>query len=125
MSDNRPVYLNLLKIRLPLTGIVSFAHRISGAILFLSIPFMVYLLDLSVASEQSLAKVQQLLNQPIMIIVQIVLLWSLAHHFFAGIRFLLIDAEIGVEKSKAKLGAWLVLLAEAITLLIIVCGVGL
>lgn len=125
MTDNRPVYLNLLKIRLPLTGIVSFAHRITGVLLFLALPFAVYLLDLSIESEQSFIKAQQILNEPIMIVVQVILLWSIAHHFFAGIRFLLIDAEIGVEKSSARLGAWTVLLAEAITLLIIVCGVGL
>ena len=125
MPDKRPVYLNLLKIRLPLTGIVSFAHRITGVILFLALPFAVYLLDLSIESEQSFAEVQSILNQPIMMLVQIILLWSIAHHFFAGIRFLLIDAEIGVEKSQAKLGAWLVLLAEALTLFAIVCGVGL
>jgi len=125
MSDKRPVYLNLLKIRLPLTGIVSFAHRITGVILFLALPFAVYLLDLSIESERSFAQVQEILDQPIMLLVQILLLWSIAHHFFAGIRFLLIDAEIGVEKGQAKLGAWLVLLAEALTLFAIVCGVGL
>jgi len=125
MIDKRPVYLNLLKIRLPLTGIVSFAHRITGVLLFLCIPFAVYLLDLSVQTEESYQEAQQLLNQPLLVLVQILILWSLAHHFFAGIRYLLIDAEIGVEKSQARLGAWLVLLAEAITLLIIVCGVGL
>jgi succinate dehydrogenase / fumarate reductase cytochrome b subunit len=125
MTDQRPVYLNLVKIRLPLPGIVSFAHRITGVILFLSLPFAVYLLDLSVESEQSFAEVQQILKQPVMLFVQILLLWSLAHHFFAGIRFLLIDAEIGVEKSQARLGSWLVLLAEVLALLAIVCGVGL
>lgn len=125
MADQRPVYLNLVKIRLPLPGIVSFAHRITGVILFLSLPFAVYLLDLSVESEQSFAEVQQILKQPFMLFVQILLLWSLAHHFFAGIRFLLIDAEIGVEKSQARLGSWLVLLAEVLTLFAIVYGVGL
>jgi succinate dehydrogenase / fumarate reductase cytochrome b subunit len=60
-----------------------------------------------------------------MLLVQIILLWSIAHHFFAGLRFLLIDAEIGVEKSQARLGAWLVLLAEVITLFVIVGGIGL
>lgn len=125
MIDKRPVYLNLLKIRLPLTGIVSFAHRITGVLLFLAIPYAVYLLDLSISSEQTFLKMQQILDQPIMLIVQILLLWSLAHHFFAGIRFLLIDAEIGIEKSQARIGAWLVLVAETVTLLAIVCGVGL
>ena len=125
MTDKRPVYLNLLKIRLPLPGIISFAHRITGVLLFLAIPFAVYLLDLSVQSEQSFNQVQQLMNHPIMVILQIVLLWSLAHHFFAGIRFLLIDADIGVEKSQARLSSWLVLLAEVITMIAIVFGVGL
>ena len=125
MADQRPVYLNLIKIRLPLPGIISFAHRITGVILFLSFPFAVYLLDLSIESEQSFAKVQQIFDHPVMLPVQILLLWSIAHHFFAGIRFLLIDAEIGVEKSQAKLGSWLVLLAEVLTLFAIVCGVGL
>ncbi len=125
MNDPRPVYLNLLKIRLPLTGMVSFAHRITGILLFLALPFAAYLLDLSIESEQSFAKAQEILNQPLMLVVQILLLWSIAHHFFAGIRFLLIDADIGVEKSQARLGAWLVLIAEAVALFAIVCGVGL
>jgi len=123
MTDNRPVYLNLLKIRLPLTGIVSFAHRVSGVLLFLFLPFSVYLLDLSVQSKESFASVQQMMSQPLMLLVQVLVLWSLAHHFFAGIRFLLIDAEIGVEKSQARFGAWLVFLAEAVTILLIIVGV--
>ena len=123
MTDNRPVYLNLLKIRLPLAGIVSFAHRVSGVLLFLFLPFSVYLLDLSVQSEESFASVQQMMTQPLMLLVQFLVLWSIAHHFFAGIRFLLIDAEIGVEKSQARLGAWLVFLAEAVTILLILFGV--
>ena len=124
-TGNRPVYLNLLKIRLPLPGVISFAHRITGVILFIAIPFAVYLLDQSVQSPQAFAKVQQMLDQPLMLFVQVLLLWSLAHHFFAGIRFLLIDAEIGVEKTSARTGSWLVLLAETITLLVIVFGVAL
>lgn len=123
MTDNRPVYLNLIKIRLPLAGIVSFAHRISGVLLFLFLPFSVYLLDLSVHSAESFSAVKQLLNQPLMLAVQMLVLWSIAHHFFAGIRFLLIDAEIGVEKSQARMGSWLVFLAETIAIVLIIVGV--
>ncbi len=123
MSDHRPVYLNLLKIRLPVPGIVSFAHRITGVLLFLALPYAVYLLDLSIESPQSFDQAQQILQQPFMLLVQLVLLWSIAHHFFAGIRFLLIDAEIGVEKSVMRTGAWLVMLAEVITVVLIVVGV--
>ncbi len=120
MFNQRPVYLNLLKIRLPIPGIVSFAHRITGVLLFLFLPFAVFLLGLSIESEESFSRVQQILNQPFMQLLQIILLWSIAHHFFAGIRFLLIDAEIGVEKSQARIGAWLVLLAEVLTLFILI-----
>lgn len=120
MFNQRPVYLNLLKIRLPIPGMVSFAHRITGVLLFLSLPFAVYLLGLSIESQESFARVQQILNQPFMLLLQIILLWSIAHHFFAGIRFLLIDAEIGVEKSQARKGAWLVVLAEVLTLLTLI-----
>lgn len=123
MTDNRPVYLNLLRIRLPLAGMVSFAHRVSGVLLFLFLPFSVYLLDQSVQSAESFIAVKQILNQPLMMLVQIAVLWSIAHHFFAGIRFLFIDAEIGIEKASARLGSWLVFLAEAITMLLVIGGV--
>jgi len=76
-----------------------------------------------VESADSFSHVQQLLTQPWVLLVQVLLLLALAHHFFAGIRFLLIDAEIGVEKTQAHMGAWLVLLAETITLSVIFYGV--
>lgn len=123
MTDKRPIYLNLLKIHLPVAGMVSFAHRISGVFLFLALPFVVYLLDLSIQSENTFVKVQQMLNQPAMLCVQLLLLWAISHHLFAGIRFLLIDAEIGIEKASARTGAWLVLLAELLTVLLVYFGV--
>lgn len=123
MIDNRPIYLNLLKIRLPLNGMISFAHRISGVLLFLSLPFMVYLLDQSVASQESFDNVRLLLSQPVIQLIQILILWSLAHHFFAGIRFLLIDIEVGVNKQSSRLGSWLVVTAELIALSAILYGV--
>ncbi len=124
-SNKRPVYLNLLKIRLPVTGMVSLAHRLTGVLLFFSIPYLVYLLDLSVSSPGGYARVQHFLQQPWMLLLEVLLLWAFAHHFFAGIRFLLIDADIGVEKSSSRRGAWLVILAEIVTLAAIILWVGL
>jgi len=123
MTDKRPVYLNLLKIRLPVAGMVSFAHRISGVLLFLFIPYAVYLFDLSLTSAESFQQLHDTLNTPLMLLMQLLVLWALTHHFFAGIRFLLIDAEIGIEKNSARLGAWLVWLAEAVSMLAIICVV--
>ena len=113
-KDKRPVYLNLFKIRLPLMGMVSLAHRASGVLLFIAIPFAVYLLDLSVISSEGYAEVMTIFQHPLVQLTQILIVWALAHHFFAGIRFLLIDADIGVEKTQAKIGAWLVVITELI-----------
>jgi succinate dehydrogenase / fumarate reductase cytochrome b subunit len=118
LADKRPIYLNLFKIRLPITGMVSLAHRASGVLLFLAIPLAAYLLGLSVTSSADFDTVIDLLQQPLMKFLILALIWGLAHHLFAGIRFLLIDADIGVGKSSATLGAWLVIAAE----LIVVAG---
>jgi succinate dehydrogenase / fumarate reductase cytochrome b subunit len=121
MKDKRPVYLNLFKIRLPLTGMVSLAHRASGIFLFIAIPFAVYLLDLSVISAEGFSEVMNIFSHPLIQLTQVLLVWALAHHFFAGIRFLLIDADIGVEKNQANKGAWLVVIAELIVVGLFIC----
>jgi succinate dehydrogenase / fumarate reductase cytochrome b subunit len=122
MKGKRPVYLNLFKIRLPLTGMVSLAHRASGILLFVAIPYAVYLLDLSVISAEGFAEVMNTLQHPLVMLAEILLVWALAHHFFAGIRFLLIDADIGVEKVQANYGAWLVVLAEIVVVGLFIYG---
>jgi len=105
----RPVYLNLFKIRLPIAGVVSLAQRASGIFMFLAMPFVVYLLDLSVQSNQGFEQALSILQHPFIVAVQILFVWALAHHLFAGIRFLLIDADIAIEKIPANRTAWLVM----------------
>lgn len=105
----RPVYLNLFKIHLPIAGVVSLAQRVSGILMFLAMPFVVYLLDLSVQSSEGFEQAFSILQHPFLIAVQILFVWSLAHHLFAGIRFLLIDADIAIEKIPANRTAWLVM----------------
>ncbi len=123
VSDNRPFFLNLLKIHLPVTGFVSILHRISGMLMFLAIPFTVYLLDLSLQDDQGFAQASGILQQPIVQLLTLVLLWSLIHHLLAGIRFLLIDFEIGLEKQQAILFSWAVFIIQAILLLLLIVGV--
>ena len=115
LKDKRPVYLNLLKIRLPIAGIVSLAHRASGILLFIAIPFAIYLLDRSILSAAGFDEVMRILQDPLVLLIGVVLFWSLAHHFFAGIRFLLIDADIGIEKTQARAGAWVVIILEILS----------
>lgn len=118
-KDNRPKYLNLLKIRLPITGIASINHRISGLILFLFIPFSIYFLQLSLTSSEGFSEVQNYLSTPIIKLGLILLTWSFVHHLFAGFRFLLIDQNIGVSLSAARKTAWFTVYAAVIVTLII------
>lgn len=99
---SRPVYLNLLKIRQPVTALVSIGHRISGVLLFLAIPLMIWMLDRSLQSPEGYQQVAALCEQPLMKLLLLLLAWAGAHHFFAGIRFLLIDVDWGVDLATAR-----------------------
>ena len=114
VKKDRPVYRNiglaqLIKYRLPWAGKVSILHRISGAVLFLLLPFILYLLDQSLASEVSYQHFQALTSHFLVKIICLGLIWCFLHHFCAGIRYLLLDLEIGVEKSESNRSAIIVL----------------
>lgn len=119
IKDNRPKYLNLLKIRLPITGIASINHRISGLILFISIPFSLYLLQLSLSSSAGYTEALGYLSSTWVKLALVLLTWSFAHHLLAGFRFLLIDTNLGVSLSVARKTAWFVVFAAVIVTLVI------
>lgn len=123
VKDPRPFFLNLIKIRLPIPGVVSIFHRVSGIFLFLAIPFYVYVLDVSLQGAQGFQQSAELLSQPFSKLVLLILLWSLVHHFFAGIRFLLTDFDIGLDKASSKKTAWMVMLAETLVIILVLIGV--
>ena len=62
VSDTRPFYLNLIKIRLPIAGVLSIFHRISGVFMFLAMPFLVYMLDLSLKGESGFSQAAEYLE---------------------------------------------------------------
>ncbi|MEA9601590.1 succinate dehydrogenase, cytochrome b556 subunit [Polynucleobacter sp. MG-28-Ekke-A2] len=114
VKKDRPVYRNiglaqLIKYRLPWAGKVSILHRISGAAMFLLLPFILYLFDQSLASELSYQKFQAFTGNILVKIICLGLIWCFLHHFCTGIRYLLLDLEIGVEKSEANRSAIFVL----------------
>jgi succinate dehydrogenase / fumarate reductase, cytochrome b subunit len=118
----RPVYLNLVRIRLPLPGIVSILHRISGAALFLfAIPLALFAMQASLESAAGFASMQSMFAQPLCKLVLVGLLWAYLHHFFAGIRYLLIDLHVGDDLTPARQSSVVVLVASlALTLIITV-----
>lgn len=121
-NNKRPRYLNLLKIKMPVTAVLSIAHRFAGFLMVIAIPFTIYVFQRSVSSEQEFNAVLALLRQPWVNLILVILTWSLAHHFIAGIRFLLIDLDIGVERHTARWTAWLTHLL-AISATVCIAGV--
>jgi succinate dehydrogenase / fumarate reductase cytochrome b subunit len=116
----RPVYLNLVRIRLPLPGIVSILHRISGAALFLfAIPVVLFAMHASVESEDGFASLKSMLANPLCKLILVGLLWAYLHHFFAGIRYLLIDLHVGDDLAPARQSSVAVLGASLVLTLII------
>ena len=117
MKDPRPKYLDLTRIRLPLPALVSILHRVSGAGLFLFLPFLLYLLHSSLASPDSYVHYRAAVQHPLVKLLLIGLLWAFLHHFLAGLRHLALDMHWGVElqfarnTSRAVLAASLVLTA--------------
>lgn len=110
MSVRKPAprFLNLFLIKLPPSGLVSIAHRISGVLMFVSIPVIAYLFALSLESRQGFEQVRVWLASPAAIVLTVLLVWSFSHHLLAGIRHLLLDIEIGVQRAQARTSAWLV-----------------
>ncbi len=118
MNNKQPVYLNLFKIKLPLPGIVSLLHRVTGVVLFLAIPFSIYLLQLSMHDKADFQRALELINHPLVLLFEVILFAALIYHFFAGLRFLLMDIDIGENKRPAELSSWMVLAATTLSTLI-------
>ncbi|MGH8743317.1 MAG: succinate dehydrogenase, cytochrome b556 subunit, partial [Burkholderiales bacterium] len=114
MEKIRPKYLDLLKIRLPLPGWVSILHRISGVALFLFIPFLLWLLQSSLVSPESFDDFRSSLAHPLVKLILIGLLWAFLHHFFAGIRYLALDVNWGIELPQARATSVMVLVASVV-----------
>lgn len=112
LARQRPKYLDLFRIRLPVPGVVSILHRISGAAMFVFAWALLWLLDLSLESAESFAHAGSVVSHWLMKLFLIGMLWAFLHHFFAGLRFLLLDVHIGVDLEPARLLSWLVLAAS-------------
>lgn len=119
LVKKRPKYLNILEIKLPLPGWVSILHRVSGAGLFLMLPVLIWLLGLSLGSPDSYGTFQSVTGHPLVKLVLLGLLWAYLHHFCMGVRILLLDMHIGLEKAQARTSAIAVLVVSlALTVLL-------
>jgi succinate dehydrogenase / fumarate reductase cytochrome b subunit len=113
MTKQRPKHLALNEIRLPLAGFASILHRISGAGLFLMLPLLIWLLQLSLGSTQGSAQMFAAITGNWLVkLILLGLTWAFLHHFCMGIRILLIDIHVGVEKQQAHNSAMTVMVVS-------------
>ncbi|MFC5474238.1 succinate dehydrogenase, cytochrome b556 subunit [Paraherbaspirillum soli] len=109
-KPNRPQIRNInitqiIGYRLPLAGVISILHRISGLLMFLLLPFILFLLDQSLISESSFDYFRGFTSNWFVKLVILALSWAYLHHFCAGIRHLIMDNHIGLDKDSARKSA--------------------
>jgi succinate dehydrogenase / fumarate reductase cytochrome b subunit len=118
LAKKRPEFRNINALvdlptyRLPAAGFVSILHRISGLVMFLLLPLLVWMFDTSVSSEISFAKFKAAFNVGVGFVpgivvqlVALVLIWAYLHHLIAGVRHIYMDAHHAVSKEFGKSSA--------------------
>jgi len=118
-KHHRPVDLPLLKIRLPIGGIVSIVHRITGVLLVLALPFVTYWWEQSLISEAGFRQASSIFGSTVTRLVWLLLAAFFIQHLVSGIRHLLLDLHIGIDRNGARKTAWAV---PFVSLLLIVAS---
>ena len=91
MKSSRPVFLDLARIRFPISAIASILHRIAGGLVFIGLCYLLYLLGLSTSSAEEFAEVKAMLTEPLHSTVLWAILSALGYHLIAGLRHILMD----------------------------------
>ncbi len=104
-TGQRPVFLNLLQIRLPRGGLLSIVHRITGVLLVLAIPLFIYLLQLLNGGAEGFSQALLLLQSIPGKIVTTIITWILIQHSLSGIRHLMLDMGFSYDKNISRITA--------------------
>jgi succinate dehydrogenase / fumarate reductase, cytochrome b subunit len=107
-TRQRPVFLHLAQIQMPVGAWTSICHRISGVVLAASVPVGIYLLELSLRDDIGFTHVGALFTQLPVKGAAALVVWALAHHILAGVRHLASDFDIGSPLRAARRSAWFV-----------------
>ncbi|MDA9918804.1 succinate dehydrogenase, cytochrome b556 subunit [Porticoccaceae bacterium] len=120
MDKKRPVNLDIGTIKLPITSYVSILHRVSGVIMFFAVGIFLWMLESSLASEQSFADLGQLLSNPICQFIIWGSLAALAYHSIAGIRHLIMDFGFGEDDfASGRNSAWAAVVLAVVAIALI------
>ena len=102
MNKKRPKHLALHLIKLPLPGIVSILHRVSGLLLFLALPLLLLMLQYSLRSTETYTQLTGVLSYPLIKLMLIGLMWAFLHHFCAGLRYMAVDLHLVRDLAQAR-----------------------
>ncbi|MDO9283148.1 MAG: succinate dehydrogenase, cytochrome b556 subunit [Methylotenera sp.] len=116
-SRKRPKNLNLFTIRLPVNAIISIMHRMSGMLLFLTLPAVVWALSQSVQSEASYIALVGMLQHWLVKLFLIAFSCAFFHHFYAGLRHLGMDVHWMTSLQKARFSSRLVLYLDVLSVM--------
>jgi len=112
MNKQRPKHLALHLIKLPLPGIVSILHRISGLLLFIALPLLLLMLQYSLVSIETYTQLLAIFAHPLIKIILFGLMWAFLLHFCAGLRYLAIDLHWVHNLAQARSSSKLVMFAS-------------
>ncbi|MBK1679527.1 succinate dehydrogenase, cytochrome b556 subunit [Rhodocyclus tenuis] len=118
-TKKRPKNLDIMSIRLPLPGVLSIIHRLTGAALFILLPVFLWLFERSLATPETFAEVKALGNHLIVRLILLGFIWFYIQHFLTGLRYLLIDLHKGVELEAARFSTKVVFAASTTLMLVI------
>jgi len=125
-DKKRTVYRNIhvsqiVSYRLPPAGIVSILHRASGVLMFLLLPFAIWLFDVSLTSEISYERFTSTFMAGVgwlpgwfMKLVALALIWAYLHHLIAGVRHLWMDMTHSVSLEQGRVSAWATLVFSGV-----------
>jgi succinate dehydrogenase / fumarate reductase cytochrome b subunit len=116
---SRPKNLNLLTIKLPINALVSILHRATGCLLFLILPLILLLLQLSLSSAEHYNMVVEVIHSPFIKLMFLGLAWAFFHHFFAGLRHLAMDVHWMTTLMKARYTSKVVMVLGALATLVL------
>jgi succinate dehydrogenase / fumarate reductase, cytochrome b subunit len=113
----RPEFRNIhvsqiVRYRMPAAAMVSIMHRISGALLFLALPLLLWMFDQSLISEDTFDRMAMGVSGWLVKLVLLVLIWAFLHHLVAGVRYLVLDLHVGLDLEQSRRNALAVYLVS-------------
>jgi succinate dehydrogenase / fumarate reductase cytochrome b subunit len=118
VKDKRPVNLDLTQFSFPLPALTSIVHRVTGVALFVGVAILMYVLELSLSSEDGFNAAKECLDGAFVTLIMWGLVSALLYHLVAGIKHLLMDCGIGETLEAGQFGAKVVIAVSVVLILL-------